>query len=116
MSGLIAHQFESRECVVIDPLHELSPSEQIALLTLARSDFTDRIRAWLLRNSTARANRRSYLALIDQGLAKTIDGGWQRLTPAGEVAAHKLARQLRKEFNIAMPAPRRKVFSAAGSF
>jgi hypothetical protein len=107
--------------VAIDP-SKLPPAQQLVLLTLRRCTLSIAV-VRKLEHSTVRAAMADYRALVALGLARRGPDRWHRLTGLGTMLSGALARDLAREFGIAIPAlsgPRagyeRQVYSQSGAW
>lgn len=92
----------------------LTPQQQLALLTLRRSELSELVVRHLLR-STVRHSRADCEAMIPLGLVKRTIDGRHALLPHGHVKANILAREFAEQFGIALPSrPARPIARPGG--
>lgn len=79
---------------------DLSPSQQLALLTLARTELS-RMCVAALQRSTVRATAIDYFHLQQAGLAIRERGSrWHEITPRGKWRADSLARIVARDLSL----------------
>lgn len=91
---------------------DFSPSQQLALVTLRDRDPLAQAVARTLRSSTVRAGADDYRTLRDLKLAEWDDAFQHRLTNLGTLIAGIVARELARDFEVAIEAPLRRRRSA----